>query len=44
MSGGITTHVVREADARDLSGIETESVHMILTNPPHVTRLVPLDN
>jgi len=28
-------HVVREGDARDLSFIETESVHLVCTSPPY---------
>ena len=35
MTGGPTLHVVREGDARDLSFIETESVHLICTSPPY---------
>jgi DNA modification methylase len=33
--GGPTTHIVREGDARDLSSIETESVHLVVTSPPY---------
>jgi len=33
--GGPTRHLVREGDARDLSFIETESVHLICTSPPY---------
>ncbi len=33
--GGITTHVVREGDARDLSWLEPESVHLVCTSPPY---------
>lgn len=29
------SHVIREGDARDLSFIETESVHLICTSPPY---------
>lgn len=35
MVGGPTLHVVREGDARDLSFIETESVHLVCTSPPY---------
>src|SRR4051812_40790918 len=35
--GGPTTHVVREGDARDLSFIETESVHLVVTSPPYAS-------
>lgn len=35
MPDGPTRHVVVEGDARDLSGIETESVHLICTSPPY---------
>lgn len=35
MIGGPTLHVVREGDARDLSFIETESVHLVCTSPPY---------
>lgn len=35
MTGGPTLHVVREGDARDLSFIPTESVHLICTSPPY---------
>jgi DNA modification methylase len=34
-SGGPTHHVIREGDARDLSFIETESVHLVVTSPPY---------
>jgi len=30
-----TTHLVRQGDARDLSWIETESVHLVCTSPPY---------
>src|SRR5262245_57999001 len=30
-----TTHVVREGDARDLSWIPAESVHLVVTSPPY---------
>jgi site-specific DNA-methyltransferase (adenine-specific) len=30
-----TTHQIREGDARDLSTIKTESVHLICTSPPY---------
>jgi DNA modification methylase len=33
--GGLTTHVVHQGDARDLSWIGTESVHLICTSPPY---------
>jgi len=33
--GGPTVHAVREGDARDLSFIQTESVHLICTSPPY---------
>jgi len=32
---GPTRHVVRQGDARDLSFIETESVHLVCTSPPY---------
>ena len=32
---GPTRHTIREHDARDLSKIETESVHLICTSPPY---------
>jgi site-specific DNA-methyltransferase (adenine-specific) len=35
MTGGPTTHIVYEGDARDLSAIETESVHLVCTSPPY---------
>jgi len=35
MTGGPTRHLVREGDARDLSFIETESVHLVCTSPPY---------
>lgn len=35
MTGGPTLHVVRAGDARDLSFISTESVHLICTSPPY---------
>lgn len=34
-SGGPTKHMVRLGDARDLSFIETESVHLVVTSPPY---------
>ena len=34
-TGGPTTHTVREGDARDLSWIETESIHLVCTSPPY---------
>src|SRR3712207_407440 len=33
--GGPTRHIIREGDARDLSAIETESVHLVCTSPPY---------
>lgn len=33
--GGPTRHLVREGDARDLSFVETESVHLVCTSPPY---------
>lgn len=35
MSDGPTRHVLVEGDARDLSEIETESVHLVCTSPPY---------
>ena len=35
MSGGPTQHTIYEGDARDLSMIETESVHLVCTSPPY---------
>ncbi len=32
---GPTRHLVRQGDARDLSKIETESVHLVVTSPPY---------
>lgn len=32
---GPTKHLIREGDARDLSFIETESVHLVCTSPPY---------
>ena len=32
-----TTHTLREGDARDLSFLEDESVHLIVTSPPYFT-------
>jgi DNA modification methylase len=34
-NGGPTRHLVREGDARDLSFIETGSVHLVVTSPPY---------
>lgn len=34
-AGGPTRHLVRLGDARDLSFIETESVHLVVTSPPY---------
>jgi modification methylase len=33
--GGPTTHVIYQGDARDLSAIETASVHLVCTSPPY---------
>jgi modification methylase len=35
IAGGPTRHLVREGDARDLSFIETQSVHLVVTSPPY---------
>ena len=35
MSGGPTTHVIYQGDARDLSAIETGSVDLVCTSPPY---------
>lgn len=32
---GPTSHIIRQGDARDLSFIETESVHLVCTSPPY---------
>jgi site-specific DNA-methyltransferase (adenine-specific) len=32
---GPTTHIIKEGDARDLSWVETESVHLVCTSPPY---------
>jgi modification methylase len=32
---GITRHLIREGDARDLSFIDSESVHLVCTSPPY---------
>jgi modification methylase len=32
---GVTRHVVKEGDARDLSFLGTESVHLVCTSPPY---------
>ena len=32
---GVTRHTIREGDARDLSFIDTESVHLVCTSPPY---------
>jgi DNA modification methylase len=37
MEGGPTKHLIHEADARDLSFIATESVHLICTSPPYAS-------
>ncbi|HEX3842650.1 MAG TPA: site-specific DNA-methyltransferase [Acidimicrobiales bacterium] len=34
-STGPTRHIIRQGDARDLSFIETESVHLVCTSPPY---------
>ena len=34
-SGGPTQHLVVQGDARDLSFIASESVHLIVTSPPY---------
>jgi site-specific DNA-methyltransferase (adenine-specific) len=34
-AGGPTRHLIREGDARDLSFIETQSVHLVVTSPPY---------
>jgi modification methylase len=36
-SGGPTRHVVYEGDARDLSQVATESVHLVVTSPPYAS-------
>jgi DNA modification methylase len=33
---GPTRHLVTEGNARDLSFIQTESVHLVVTSPPYV--------
>ena len=33
----VTTHTLRCADARDLSGLRNESIHLIVTSPPYWT-------
>ena len=33
--GGPTRHLIREGDARDLSFIETQTVHLVVTSPPY---------
>lgn len=35
MLGGPTTHRIYEADARNLSWVETESTHLVCTSPPY---------
>jgi modification methylase len=35
MTGGPTTHVIYQGDARDLSAVETASVHLVCTSPPY---------
>ncbi len=37
MEFSITTHTLRRGDARDLSFIPNESVHLIVTSPPYWT-------
>jgi site-specific DNA-methyltransferase (adenine-specific) len=32
---GITRHLIREGDARDLSFIDSQSVHLVCTSPPY---------
>lgn len=32
---GISQHLIREGDARDLSWVETESLHLVVTSPPY---------
>jgi DNA modification methylase len=44
MTGGPTTHIVREGDARDLSFIATESVHLVVTSPPYASLKVYPDH
>lgn len=44
MTGGPTTHVVREGDARDLKVIATESVHLVVTSPPYASLKVYPDH
>lgn len=34
-AGGPTRHLIGEGDARDLSFIETQSVHLVVTSPPY---------
>lgn len=34
---GPTTHTIQQGDARDLSFIETESVHLVCTSPPYAS-------
>jgi modification methylase len=35
MTSGPTQHIIHEGDARDLSVVETESVHLVCTSPPY---------
>ena len=35
VGGGLTTHEVHQADARDLGWIASESVHLVCTSPPY---------
>lgn len=44
MTGGPTTHLIREGDARDLSFIATESVHLVVTSPPYASLKVYPDH
>ncbi len=37
MLGGPTTHRIYEADARDLSEIPDESLHLVVTSPPYAS-------
>ncbi len=34
-TGGPTRHLIKEGDARDLSFIQTQSVHLVVTSPPY---------
>jgi DNA modification methylase len=35
--GGLTRHILREGDARDLSWIPDQSVHLVCTSPPYAS-------